>query len=660
MSFRFKLTLMMLIPVIGMLVFSSWGVRERLALADQIQALGPVSELAVLSSNLVHELQKERGMSAGYIGARGQKFISQLPQQRALSDSRYRTLVSYLKNMEIDKFDSSLSESVNVALAHYRQLPEIRTRVTKLNISVKDEVAYYTRANALYLQVAAQVARISSDSDIARNASAYINFLQAKERAGIERAVLSNTFARDNFAEGMYKRFIELVTVQETYIRVFNSFASAEQKSFYIKTLTDDSVNEVARMRSVAFDKAVSGGFEIDPELWFTTITKKINLLKKVENYLAEDLVQHANRLGAQAKNDLTIMVFMALGILLTVVGIAWAIWRELNKQIDTVFTALIEIESQSNLSHRIGLNSRDEIGQISNLVNRMLDKFTDIVTQISSSSSQLSSSSQQLAVVNEQMKNGVQQQRGETEQVATSMTQMLASVHEVARNAAEAANYADQANDESIAGREIIANTNRSIQSLETVVGNAVEVINQLQTQSNNIGAVLNVIGEIADQTNLLALNAAIEAARAGEQGRGFAVVADEVRALAHRTQQSTQEIHSMVQGIQDGTNRAVSAMQEGMSETRRSVQYVSETGSVFESILSAVKQISDMNSQIASSVEEQILVIEEINRNTVNITQVGVETLKGAEQSVSATSELAKMAMGMSEVVGRFRMAG
>ncbi|NHZ69797.1 MAG: methyl-accepting chemotaxis protein, partial [Thermotogales bacterium] len=254
--------------------------------------------------------------------------------------------------------------------------------------------------------------------------------------------------------------------------------------------------------------------------------------------------------------------------------------------------------------------------------------------------------------------REGVQRQKSEIDQVATAMTEMAATVQEVARNAATAAGAARDANEEAGSGKRVVKETIQAINSLAGEVQSASDVINQLAADSEAIGGVLDVIRGIAEQTNLLALNAAIEAARAGEQGRGFAVVADEVRTLAQRTQTSTQEIQSMIEKVQSGARNAVNVMESGREQAAGSVSKAGEAGTSLETINSAVSAINDMNMQIASAAEEQSAVAEEINRNIVNIGIVADETADGSNKIANANEDLVRLGGQLQSIVSMFKV--
>ena len=364
----------------------------------------------------------------------------------------------------------------------------------------------------------------------------------------------------------------------------------------------------------------------------------------------------HTASYRKQSAINITAIILVLVVIGGAIVGLYWYMtraFRPLNEVIGTVH----EI-AKGDLTARIGDNlAQDETGQLLGAIRKMVKELNALIGEVGGSTAQLSAAAEQMSVITEQSRRGVQQQQSEIDQVATAMNEMAATVQEVARNASAAADAAHKANDEAQNGRQVVSQTISAINEVAGEVEAVAKVIHKLNADSNDIGAVLDVIKGIAEQTNLLALNAAIEAARAGEQGRGFAVVADEVRTLATRTQESTQEIQKMIERLQVGAKDAVHAMEQGRGKAQASVQQAARAGQSLDSITGAVGTISDMNAQIASAAEEQGAVAEEINRNIVNISQIASQTATGADQTASASNELAKLAGRLQGLVGKFK---
>jgi len=314
--------------------------------------------------------------------------------------------------------------------------------------------------------------------------------------------------------------------------------------------------------------------------------------------------------------------------------------------------------EGEGDLTVRLEHRSQDELGKLAAAFNRFLDKLHGTIGQVAASANELGVAARRLTGVAEESNRTVSSQLGEINQVATAMHEMTATIHDVAANAASAANGAGEADDEARHGQQVVSETIKVIDELAAEVENSADVIQQLEAESANIGAVLDVIRDIAEQTNLLALNAAIEAARAGEQGRGFAVVADEVRTLASRTQQSTGEIQVIIQSLQGRAAAATQAMASGRSKAGASVARAGAAGESLAKITSAVASINDMNTQIASAAEEQSAVSEEINRNTVSIHDLAEASSTAGQQTASEAAQLESLASDLQGRMAQFRV--
>lgn len=338
---------------------------------------------------------------------------------------------------------------------------------------------------------------------------------------------------------------------------------------------------------------------------------------------------------------------------------LAYLISRTITLPIKQAAHAMHDIaQGEGDLTCRLPLQGENEITELAGAFNEFAAKVQAMVQQVRSSVEQISTASEEMSSITEETSREVIRQQSETAQVATAMNEMTATVQEVANHASLAACSAQQADQESRDGKQIMQLTLVTIQTLAQEVENGAKVITRLSEESTKIGSVLDVIRGIAEQTNLLALNAAIEAARAGEQGRGFAVVADEVRTLASRTQASTLEIQSMIERLQTGAHDAVKAMQQGQKQAQQGLTQAAQAESALQTISNSVTNINDMNIQIATAAEEQSSVAEEINRNIVNISQSADATAEGAKQTASAGDELAKLAVRLQALVGQFKV--
>lgn len=382
------------------------------------------------------------------------------------------------------------------------------------------------------------------------------------------------------------------------------------------------------------------------------TIHKSETILKELSNTLTKTVDNKVSTITV-------IFVLSTIIFSIIIIGFITLILKNTLFSLTQLSRLMQDVESKNDLTIRCSNTSKDEIGIMSSSFNKMLEKFEALVQQINSSSTQLATASEEVSSVAQESTNGILQQRSETDMIATAMNEMAATVQEVASSAEAAAGAAHSANNDAQVGSEVVRNTAKVIAQLTADVSNASNAIHELESDSENIGTILDVIKNIAEQTNLLALNAAIEAARAGEQGRGFAVVADEVRTLASRTQESTQEIEEMISKLQTGAKHAVEVMAKGLDQAVRGEEQAKEASESLEAITRAVSTINEMNTHIASAAEEQSATADEMNRNIVNISQVSDQTASGSEQTTTAANELAQLANELQQLISQFKIA-
>jgi len=357
------------------------------------------------------------------------------------------------------------------------------------------------------------------------------------------------------------------------------------------------------------------------------------------------------NLLGANSSAILGICCVALLVIVVTGYLIVSTLVTPLHK----IRTLLIGMAG-GELHQRIETPHNDDMGQVLQAVKMLQARLNTLFGHFAEASMSLAASAEQLSTNSNSTLNDMERQQGETTQVATAMNEMVATVHEVAKNTGDAASAAEASDDKTKAGKELVINTRNSIHSLAEEVERTAQVVDRLKGDSHKISGIMDVISGIAEQTNLLALNAAIEAARAGEQGRGFAVVADEVRTLAQRTQESTTEIRDMIEHLQSGIGDAVDVMARGRDQAGSAVSQADETEQALDSIAEAVATIHQMNIQIATAAEEQNAVAEEMNRNVVSINDLSDHSTTASREVAAAGSALATMAKKLQDLVAQF----
>lgn len=370
------------------------------------------------------------------------------------------------------------------------------------------------------------------------------------------------------------------------------------------------------------------------------------------------------SRLGATTAANISTEVFVSarmwvIVMIAVALGLTVILATAFTRSIVTPLAEAVrvaEIVAGGNLTQSIEVRGTDEPARVMSALKSMQQSLRSTIQNISDSSNQLASASEELNAVTEDSTRGLLQQNNEIEQAATAVNQMTSAVEEVARNAVSTSEASSESNRTAQHGREQVRQTVDSISHLADDVTNTASEVEQLAGQVRDISKVLDVIRSIAEQTNLLALNAAIEAARAGDAGRGFAVVADEVRALAHRTQQSTREIEQMISGIQQGTDKAVNAMQSSNSRARSTLDIAKAAGLALDEITAAIAQINERNLVIASASEEQAQVAREVDRNLMNIRDLSMQSSAGANQTSAASQELSRLAVDLNALVARF----
>jgi len=845
-----KLILILLFPVIGLLYFSLSGISEKAKLSGEMSSLQKLSALAVKISALVHETQKERGMTAGFLGSKGKQFATDLTAQRKETDNKIKNLETFLTAFEEENLGMMFKNTVNRALDNLKQLQGKRDAVRTLNIPLKEALAYYTNMNTSFLNVISDMSKISTNAELSTLISAYVNFLQGKERAGIERAVLSNVFAANKFAPRMFNRFSSLVTAQDVYRSVFLAVATSEQKDFFQNKMQNPAVEEVTRMRKIAFEKALEGNFGVDAAYWFKTQTNKINLLKEVEDKLSDDL----KRISAQIKSKSQTALYFFIGITMVAflssiflgLLVARSITRPLGKMTDAAlklasgnieqsieyksgdeigkladsfrdmkesFTGLfdetnaligaiqegkldtrgnetaftgswgelvgninklieafvgplkvtaeyIDCISKGDIPEKITDDYKGDFSEIKNNLNGLIDvmnglhsetaaliesmragkldtrgdadKFTgnwgeliagindivnayvgpfnvtaEYVERISKGDipqkitdeykgdfneiknnlnglidslqfvvamaqkfeagdytaevklrskedkfmvairgmvSELNNSLSQIFVAVEQFSAGAEQVSQSSQAVSQGATKQASALEETTASVTEISSQAQQNSENASEASQLAASVRTSAQDGNEQMNQMLKAMEDLNDSSGQISKIIKVIDEIAFQTNLLSLNAAVEAARAGVHGKGFAVVAEEVRNLAQRSAKAAKETTELIEG--------------SVTKTQYGTQMAHATHEALGKIINGIKRVTDFIEEINSASKEQVQGIDEVTEALTQIDMVTQANTASAEESAAASEELAGQSLQLKDVLSKFKL--
>jgi len=656
-SIKTKLALMLVFPIIGLLYFSVSGVLEKITVVSNLHTMQTLSELAVKSSALIHEAQKERGMSAGFLGSQGTKFAAELPKQRELTDQKAADLKTLLAQLDAAQFGTQFKSALDGAVGQLGKVGEMRKKVSELQAKPKESFDYYSALIGGLLDVISQISKSSKHDEVARATTAYLMFLNGKEQAGKERATLNGVFAANRFEPEVFRRFISLVSVQASYFNLFSSFAESNAVEFYRQKMAGPYSSEVDEMRQIAMDKATEGEFGVEPTRWFGSITKKINAMKEVEDQLSGNLNGLVDQLSGNAKAQLVSNAVITLIALAAALLLSFMIARGILGPVRNLSSAMTRMQESDDLTIRAEIGGKDEIAQMASAFNGMIANFQTIIGEINHNAKQVAASSTELAWAAEQVSKGSHQQSESAASSAAAIEQMTASIATVADNASEVAKHSQESLHSSQRGNESLSELFGALSVAETAVSDIAGSVKAFVESAGNISTLTQQVRDIAEQTNLLALNAAIEAARAGEQGRGFAVVADEVRKLAEKSALSANEIDSVTRSIGAQSVKVESTIKEGLDSLRTSQDAMENVAMVMAEATESVSHTTAGITNIAESVREQNSAITDIAGNVEQISHMVEQNTMTVDSVSKAAVDLEKFSGSLQEMAGRFK---
>jgi len=645
-----KLGMILGLPLICMLIL---GVMLGAQQWDQTTRMGKLVEsiqLSVHVGNLIHDLQKERGASAGYISSRGATFGNALRSQRAETDRAFNELKDIFNDFDVNALTEEGADEVKTLIRDMGELSSIRSAVDGFTISADDMMDWYSKMDDSGLTAIAEGVHAAYDPDLSANPdltmmiSTYYTFLESKELAGVERALFSSVFSANSIDQAKRDALVSNIGKQEAYLDVFLDTAEDGYLEFYRESMGDigvaTAVTEVERLRAIAFSK--SSNFGVNAEHWFNTITKKIDGLHAAEKEMTADLISESSVLESEGLVYLweTMIIIGILTVLVVLLGVT--ISRGITNAVKDTMNVLQSLAS-GDLTQRVVTESSDEIGVMNGYLSQAMDSLQATITAISGNSHTLSGAAEELTAVSHQMganaeetsaQAGVVAGASETisnnvQTVASGIEEFSVSTREISSNASEAAKVASE-------GVKLAADTTSAISALNV--------------SSLEIGEIVSAINSIAEQTKLLALNATIEAARAGEAGKGFAVVASEVKDLAMETAKASDNISQKIKVIQGDTESSVEAI-------GRIDEVIGKINEYTTTIASAVEEQSATANEIANNIADAARGTSEITQNVAGVAEAAQSTSTGASDTQTASAELASMAAELQQLVGKFK---
>ena len=718
-SIKQKLILIMLIPLFVVILLAAKLAVDSFSTSKNLQSLDNVVILSVKIGDLVHETQKERGMTAGFLGSNGEKFKIELPAQRLVVDEKFKELNAFLSTFDKDVYSSEFLENLNNSLKKLQDLNNNRTGVNNLSINTGVAIAYYTDTISLLLNTVGTITKLSNSAKVSQELVSYMSFLLSKERAGIERAVGTNTFAKNSFGEGMKARLYTLVAEQNAYMDTFLKVSSLEMVNFYKKTLQGESIIEVDKMRKTLLYSNIESNFGVDANYWFKQMTDKINILKKIEDNLSKNLIQTIENEMSEANQNMIVFGLLSVfGVALTMI-LARTIAFTILIDVDSVkrgvenFFAFINFEKDD--IELIKVNSNDELGMMSRIINKNIEDtkaniqkdraliadtirvanqinkgYLDSKIELGSNNPSLNELkniiNEMLGTLNSNVSNilkvltsyskldfrpkladnnleglikelekdvnilgeVITQTLMENKRIGIVLSDNANTLTQNMQGIANAANSQAASLEETAASLEEITsnitnNTQTAIQMAtfgnkvkesislgQQLANKTVLSMEDINSQTTAISEAITIIDQIAFQTNILSLNAAVEAATAGEAGKGFAVVAGEVRTLASRSAEAAKQIKELVQNAQKKTQEGkdiASDMIDGYSELNKNI---STTLELISNVTTASKEQSSGMVQINDAVNnlDKITQINAQNASQANI--IAQETLE------------------------------
>lgn len=652
-----RLTLLTAVPVLALILSSGiliWDSFGRYQTAIQSRS---IMEATVAAGDLIHPLQIERGMSAGFIQSNGQRFADTLPGARTNADQKLASYKQILDAINIGSMPE-LKKSIEEARHKLDQLAGMRDQIGKHSLAAKDSSAFFTDLIASLADVISTAISYNTNPEIVMKLLIYDEFVNAKENAGQERALTVPGFTSNKVEMAQYRNILSKIHKQDAYLDSLKNFASEQEKAALKAVLEGDASKDVQRMRNIMAERTLEGGFNVDPAEWFKRSTDRINGFYEVEQLLTKNInADVAHQLSASRTLLWVQLVLAVLVIAITVVVSIW-VARSVNRPLNAVVGAAEYATAHDDFTRRIPEEGVQETVRVGQAINQLMEKFRTIILHATQSSERIADASGVLSTSSEQVNRSSAAQSDAASSVAAAVEEMSVSISETARNAQTSTEIVEKSSANTAQALVMMEDTVRNVNSIAALIRESDASVAQLDERSKQIGGIIQVIKDVADQTNLLALNAAIEAARAGEQGRGFAVVADEVRKLAERTSKATQEIATLIGDIQNHIGGTVKGMQRASAQVTDSLELVGKTETALHRMGDDSRVVAANVHSIADAIREQDAAIHQVAANIEKIAQMAEKNSTATASSSDTAVQLDRLSGELKGLVSRFKI--
>lgn len=640
-------------PALVLIVFIVFSLVQSLASLNNATLTDYAARLVSLTNAATNEIQKERGMSAGFISSNGSKFQSQLLEQRKRVDSAIANIFAFEHFTEIPNSDVSLFAPLKQFESSVVQL---RKRVDSLNTSVADAVAEYSQNTRLLIDYAGSMVATSQNALGKQKFVLLYKLASMQESAGLERALISSVFASGEYTEQQQVKYLRLSSIQESALHDIKVLSTYEFKKALSQFESAPENNKVAEFRS-QLENYPQSKLNYSSEAWFSAASSRINVLMGLTTTLFNQLDTHSQEEYSSA----LAIVILDIILLLVTLGIAIANYSVLNirkRQSQELQTKLKKITNEFDLRLQIDRISNDDLGAVSDLLNSLINQFKYDLNSFQLAANEIATASQQTAESSELTSNNIKEQKQSVSSGLLSTESLSIGINEDIQSIAKLSEYASNSTILVSNGEQTVENAVNGIRSTADEVKKVGVTIEVLNSKVDDILNMVDVIRSVAEQTNLLALNAAIEAARAGEQGRGFAVVADEVRALAKRTQDSTQEISKVVDGLNDSSRNAFKSIEVGSESASSAVALADEISGVLANVSSNMKDLESLAKNVDQSAQQQGQSLEQMTQSIRQIDAVSADNTQSSNKVSDAAKQLALVSEEMLNNIRKYRV--